>query len=219
VHVIHLTLVPYIGHAGELKTKPTQHSVNELRRIGIAPDMVVCRSRRRALDGYPEEDRLFASLPVEAVVSGYDVPDIYQVPLAFKSQGVDDYILSEHFGLEAGTSRSERLGGDHPPGRRRRPAGAGRPGGKVRPTRRRLLVGRRGAPSLGGTPRLQVEVDWVDSESVGETEVLQRLARRDGILIPGGFGGRGWEGKIRAARIAREQQIPYLGSAWACTSR
>src|SRR2546421_3922887 len=98
---IHLTLVPYIGHAGELKTKPTQHSVNELRRIGIAPDMVICRSE----GGLPLDLRrkiaLFASLPVEAVVSAYDVPDIYQVPLVFRSEGVDDFVLHEHFGIDA----------------------------------------------------------------------------------------------------------------------
>src|SRR5690348_13133320 len=97
---IHLTLVPYIGHAGELKTKPTQHSVNELRRIGIAPDMVICRSE----GGLPLDVRkkigLFASLPVDAIVSGRDVPDIYKVPLWYADQGVDDFIV-EHFGLDA----------------------------------------------------------------------------------------------------------------------
>ena len=98
---IHLTLVPYIGHAGELKTKPTQHSVNELRRIGIAPDMVFCRSESELSTDIRRKIALFASLPVEAVVSAYDVDDIYRVPLVFNAQGVDDFILSEHFGLEA----------------------------------------------------------------------------------------------------------------------
>src|SRR5579885_1528703 len=98
---IHLTLVPYIGHAGELKTKPTQHSVNELRRIGIAPDMVVCRSESELSTDIRRKIALFASLPVEAVVSARDVPDIYQVPLMFRDEGVDQYILREHFGIEA----------------------------------------------------------------------------------------------------------------------
>src|SRR6187551_3191772 len=97
---IHLTLVPYIGHAGELKTKPTQHSVNELRRIGIQPDMVVCRSE----GGLPHDVRkkiaLFASLPAEAIVSARDVDNIYKVPLYFQSEGVDDFVL-DHFGMEA----------------------------------------------------------------------------------------------------------------------
>src|SRR5437588_2322197 len=98
---IHLTLVPYISHAGELKTKPTQHSVNELRRIGIAPDMVVCRSEAALSDDIRRKIALFASLPAQAVVSARDVPDIYQVPLVFQDEGVDDFILREHFGLEA----------------------------------------------------------------------------------------------------------------------
>src|SRR5256884_2511490 len=98
---IHLTLVPYVGHAGELKTKPTQHSVNELRRIGIAPDMLLCRPQGVLSPDIRRKIALFASLPVEAVVSAYDVPDIYQVPLVFRTEGVDDYVVSEHFGLEA----------------------------------------------------------------------------------------------------------------------
>src|SRR6266852_2019567 len=97
---VHLTLVPYISHAGELKTKPTQHSVNELRRIGIAPDMVVCRSESALSGDIRKKIALFASLPVEAIVSAWDVENIYRVPLVFREQGVDDFIL-EHFGLEA----------------------------------------------------------------------------------------------------------------------
>src|SRR5213592_3550946 len=108
---IHLTLVPYIGHAGELKTKPTQHSVNELRRIGIAPDMLICRSE----GGLPLDVRkkiaLFASLPVEAIVSAWDVENIYSVPLVFHEQGVDDFIL-EHFGVQA--AAPQLLGWEEP---------------------------------------------------------------------------------------------------------
>src|SRR6187551_3195469 len=97
---IHLTLVPYIGHAGELKTKPTQHSVNELRRIGIQPDMVVARSEGGLSLDIRKKIALFASLPVEAVVSAKDVDNIYKVPLWFQSEGVDDFVL-DHFGMEA----------------------------------------------------------------------------------------------------------------------
>ncbi|HLM85847.1 MAG TPA: CTP synthase, partial [Solirubrobacteraceae bacterium] len=97
---IHLTLVPYIGHAGELKTKPTQHSVNELRRIGIAPDMLMCRSEGSLSSDIRKKIALFASLPVEAIVSARDVGDIYEVPLTFHEQGVDDFLL-EHFGVQA----------------------------------------------------------------------------------------------------------------------
>ena len=97
---IHLTLVPYIGHAGELKTKPTQHSVNELRRIGIAPDMLMCRSEGSLSQEIRKKIALFASLPPSAIVSACDVDNIYKVPLTFREQGVDDFIL-DHFGLEA----------------------------------------------------------------------------------------------------------------------
>jgi CTP synthase len=208
---IHLTLVPYIGHAGELKTKPTQHSVNELRRIGIAPDMVVCRSEGELSTDIRRKIALFASLPVEAIVSAYDVPDIYRVPLVFTAQGVDDFILRDHFGLDPGTPD---LSGWEETTRR---------AGAVQRTVRIALVGKyvqledaylsvvEALRHSGVHHGCKVEVDWVDSESVVEPEVTQRLLEADGILIPGGFGGRGWEGKIRAAQIAREHRIPYLG--------
>ncbi|HEX8974881.1 MAG TPA: CTP synthase [Solirubrobacteraceae bacterium] len=208
---IHLTLVPYIGHAGELKTKPTQHSVNELRRIGIAPDMVICRSEAELSTDIRRKIALFASLPVEAVVSGYDVPDIYQVPLAFNAQGVDEYILAEHFGLQPGTPDLRRW------------EEIIRRASEVDRSVRIGLVGKyvqledaylsvvEALRHSGVHHGCKVEVDWIDSESVGEPEVRERLQTADGILIPGGFGGRGWEGKITAAQIAREGRIPYLG--------
>ncbi len=225
---IHLTLVPYIGHAGELKTKPTQHSVNELRRIGIAPDMLMCRSEGSLSAEIRKKIALFASLPVEAIVSACDVDNIYKVPLTFHEQGVDDFIL-EHFGVDA---PAPELSDWQEPIER-----AGRSGRTVRIA----LVGKyiqledaylsvsealRHAASLQDS---RVEIDWIDSErlegsdehSVGGDvggvdhtdgrSMHELLARADGILIPGGFGGRGIEGKIAAARVAREQGIPYLG--------
>jgi CTP synthase len=208
---IHLTLVPYIGHAGELKTKPTQHSVNELRRIGIAPDMVVCRSESVLSGEIRRKIALFASLPVEAVVSAYDVPDIYQVPLVFHSEGVDDFILREHFGIQAPAPNLT-----HWQAITRSRADAEQQvkialvGKYVRLEDAYLSVVealRHGGVRHGCT----VEVEWVDSETVGDECVAARLLDADGILVPGGFGGRGWEGKIRAAQIARENRIPYLG--------
>jgi CTP synthase len=211
---IHLTLVPYIGHAGELKTKPTQHSVNELRRIGIAPDMLMCRSEGSLSPEIRKKIALFASLPMEAVVSAHDVDNIYKVPLTFRSQGVDDFIL-EHFALQA---RAPELASWEEAIDR---------AGRATRTVRIALVGKyvqledaylsvsealRHAASLQDS---KVEIDWIDSEQVEgedeEGEVRERLERADGILIPGGFGGRGIEGKIAAAGIAREQLIPYLG--------
>jgi CTP synthase len=208
---IHLTLVPYIGHAGELKTKPTQHSVNELRRIGIAPDMVVCRSEAELSTDIRKKIALFASLPVEAIVSAYDVPDIYRVPLVFNQQGVDDFILREHFGLEAGMPDLTDW------------AKITRRAGEVNRQVRIALVGKyvqledaylsvvESLRHAGVHHGCRVEVEWVDSETVADPAVRERLLQCDGILIPGGFGGRGWEGKIEAARLAREHQIPYLG--------
>src|ERR1700758_1061616 len=208
---IHLTLVPYIGHAGELKTKPTQHSVNELRRIGIAPDMVVCRSEAELSLDIRSKIALFASLPVEAVVSAYDVDDVYRIPLVFNNQGVDEFILSEHFGLEAA---APDLSGWE--------AITCRAGAAQRHVRI-ALVGKyvqledaylsvaEALRHAGVHHGAEVEVDWVDSETVSDPEVERRLHAADGILIPGGFGGRGWEGKISAARIARQEGIPYLG--------
>src|SRR5437763_16664114 len=208
---IHLTLVPYIGHAGELKTKPTQHSVNELRRIGIAPDMVVCRSESELSGDIRRKIALFASLPVEAVVSAYDVDDIYKVPLVFHEGGVDDFILSEYFGME---SAEPDLRGWEDVTRRASEANR---------SVRIALVGKyvkledaylsvaEALRHAGVHQGCKVDIDWVDSESVTEAAVADSLAHADGILIPGGFGGRGFEGKIRAAQIARENKIPYLG--------
>jgi CTP synthase len=208
---IHLTLVPYIGHAGELKTKPTQHSINELRRIGIAPDMVVCRSDSILSQEIRRKIALFASLPIDAVVSAYNVPDIYRIPLVFHEEGVDDYILREHFGVPAPepdlthwrefTQRAREASGE---------VTIALVGKYVKLEDAYLSVVEALRHS-GVHHRVRVDIEWVDSESVPEPAVEARLRSADGILIPGGFGGRGFEGKIAAARIAREQRIPYLG--------
>jgi CTP synthase len=210
---IHLTLVPYIGHAGELKTKPTQHSVNELRRIGIAPDMLMCRSEGSLSNEIRKKIALFASLPMEAIVSACDVENIYRVPLTFREQGVDDFIL-EHFAMQAPAPDLARW--TEPIERAAR----------ATRTVRIALVGKyvqledaylsvcealRHAASLQDG---RVEIDWIDSEKLEsrqDGELERRLGDADGILIPGGFGGRGIEGKIAAAQFAREHQIPYLG--------
>ena len=208
---IHLTLVPYISHAGELKTKPTQHSVNELRRIGIAPDMVVCRSESKLSSDIRRKIALFASLPVEAVVSAYDVPDIYQLPLSFHGEGVDDFILSEHFGLEA--DAPDLSGWENITRRASEATDAVRIAlvGKYVQLEDAYLSVVEALRHSGIHHGCKVEIDWVDSEAVTEPDVTRRLEQVDGILIPGGFGGRGFEGKIRAAQIAREHRIPYLG--------
>ena len=210
---IHLTLVPFIGHAGELKTKPTQHSVNELRRIGIAPDMVMCRSESPLSTDIRKKIALFASLPLAAVVSASDVENIYSVPLVFRDQGVDDFILDE-FGVEAPGPDLARW--EEPIVRAANAKGSVRialVGKYVQLEDAYLSVSEalRHATSLRDS---RVEIDWIDSELIegaADEGALERLVSADGILIPGGFGGRGIEGKIAAAQIARERQIPFLG--------
>ncbi len=208
---LHLTLVPYIGHAGELKTKPTQHSVNELRRIGIAPDMVLCRAEDELSLDIRKKIALFASLPIDAVVSAKDVKNIYEVPAWYHEQGVDNFIL-EALGLEAPpadlTSWKEMLA---------RAEAATTPVkialvGKyiqLEDAYKSVSEALRHSGELHGG---KVEIEWIDSEALESDEVaLEKLGDMDGILIPGGFGGRGIEGMIRAAKIAREREIPYLG--------
>jgi CTP synthase len=225
---IHLTLVPYIGHAGELKTKPTQHSVNELRRIGIAPDMLMCRSEGSLSAEIRKKIALFASLPTNAIVSACDVDNIYKVPLTFREQGVDDFIL-DHFAMQAPapdlSSWKEPIERAEHASRTVRVALVGK---YVQLEDAYLSV----SEALRHAAHLQdskVRIDWIDSEalepqgsdrstgerdeerSIASERAHSLLAQADGILIPGGFGGRGIEGKIAAARLAREQRIPYLG--------
>ena len=205
---IHLTLVPYIGHAGEMKTKPTQHSVNELRRIGVQPHALVCRSEQGLDREIRRKIALFASLPEDAVISARDVDNTYKVPLVFRAEGMDDLVL-DHFKLDDAPAPDlaewEEL-------IRRADASRER---KVKIA----LVGKYvqledayksviEALTHGGWAHgVDTEVELVSSEDIDE----EALEGADGILIPGGFGERGIEGKIEAARIAREKGIPYLG--------
>ncbi len=208
---IHLTLVPYIGHAGELKTKPTQHSVNELRRIGIQPDMLLCRSESELSLDIRRKIALFASLGVESVVSAKDVDNIYKVPLWFHEQGVDEGI-AEHFSMQPQpadlqvwreiTRRADEAS---------QPVRIALVGKYVQLEDAYLSVSealRHSGYLRGG----RIEIDWVDSETLtSEEEAVRRLGQADGILVPGGFGGRGIEGKIRAIQFARERRVPFLG--------
>jgi CTP synthase len=209
---VHLTLVPYIGHAGELKTKPTQHSVNELRRIGIQPDMLMCRSEGGLSLDIRKKIALFASLPVESVISARDVDNIYKVPLGFHAEGVDDTIL-DHFGIEAPAPeltdwqrlvRSSSEAQDRPPVRIALV-------GKYVQLEDAYLSVVEALRHSGFEHGCGIDIDWVDSETLDDAEVRARLEEADGILIPGGFGVRGIEGKIIASRMARDLRIPYLG--------
>jgi CTP synthase len=207
---VHLTLVPYVGHAGEVKTKPTQHSVNELRRIGIQPDMLLCRSEQALDQDIRKKIALFASLPTEAVVSARDVDNIYKVPLVFSAEGVDELVL-DHFSLQA---PPPDLDGWRELTRR---------ADEATETVRIALVGKyvsledayksvsEALRHAGFQHGCAIEIDWIDSERIEREGADVLLERADGVLVPGGFGGRGIEGKIAAARFARERGVPYLG--------
>jgi len=207
---IHLTLVPFLGHAGELKTKPTQHSVQELRRIGIQPDMVVCRSEEALGRDIRSKIALFANLPVDRVVSARDVDSIYKVPLYFRAEGVDDEVLS-HFGLETDPpdlSDWEALVKRYDAAST--PVRIGMVGKYTQLNDAYLSVIEalhHGGVHHGG----KIEIRWVDSERLEPSSLGDELEGLDGILVPGGFGVRGVEGKILAARHARERGVPYLG--------
>src|SRR6476469_6757921 len=207
---LHLTLVPFLGHAGELKTKPTQHSVQELRRIGIQPDMVMCRSEEPLSRDIREKIALFVNLPIDSVVSARDVDSIYKVPLYFRAEGVDDQIL-DRFGIE--TETPDLSAWESIVKRYEEATDVVKIGlvGKYTKLEDAYLsvieaLGHGGAHHGG-----KVEIEWIDSEGLTNDEELAQLEECDGILIPGGFGVRGVEGKIRAARWARENGVPYLG--------
>jgi CTP synthase len=209
---VHLTLVPFIQAAAELKTKATQHSVKELRAIGIQPDVLLCRTAKDhpLTPGIKSKIALFCDVEEDAVIAARDVDTIYEVPLAFHDQGLDDSIL-----------RLLSL----PP----RPADLGRWEEivrRIKSPRRRCRIGVVGkyievkdsykslyeALAHGGIAHeAAVEVAWVDAERIEREGLKGHVAGLDGILVPGGFGDRGIEGKIQAIRYAREQRVPYFG--------
>ncbi len=206
---IHLTLVPYIASAGEVKTKPTQHSVKELRSIGIQPDILLCRSDRPLPESERKKIALYTNVEERAVISAVDVDNIYKIPHLFHSQGLDAIVV-ERFGLElpeADLSEWERVihAVEHPLAEVR----VAMVGKYMDLTESYKSLSE--ALAHGGLhTRTKVNVAYVDSEQI-EHEGTGCLADTDAILVPGGFGGRGIEGKIAAVRFARERGVPYLG--------
>ncbi|SUB23031.1 glutamine hydrolyzing CTP synthase [Avibacterium avium] len=206
---MHLTLVPYIPTAGEVKTKPTQHSVKELLSIGIQPDVLICRSDRMVPPNERAKIALFCNVPERAVISLKDVNSIYQIPALLKSQGLDEFIC-QRFHLncpEADLSEWEQV-----LYQQANPTGEVTIGmvGKYTELPDAYKSVNEALKHGGLKNRLNVNIKYIDSEDVESkgTEVLKGL---DGILVPGGFGYRGVEGKIRTAQYARENNIPYLG--------
>jgi CTP synthase len=206
---MHLTLVPFVRASGELKTKPTQHSVKELRSIGIQPDVLICRSERALPDDERRKIALFTNVQQRSVISAIDLDDIYKIPAWLHQQGLDDLVL-EHFGIEA----------------RRADLSAWQRVVDARAEQdtevQVAMVGKyvdladaykslnEALVHAGLHTRTRVRIRYIESESL-ETQGLRLLQGMDAILVPGGFGERGVEGKIAAARYARENRIPYLG--------
>ena len=208
---MHLTLLPYLAASGELKTKPTQHSVKELQSIGIAPDILVCRSEQPIPDKEREKIALFCNVRKEAVVAAYDLSSIYEAPLAYHKQGLDQAVL-DAFGISPAPAPKLAVWDDvydriH------------NYDGEVKVA----IVGKytqledayksiKEALTHGGMAnRVKVKVEWVDAELFDKGDATPHLEGFHAILVPGGFGERGTEGKIKAAQFARERKIPYLG--------
>jgi CTP synthase len=207
---LHVTLVPYIEAAGELKTKPTQHSVNELRRIGVHPDIVVCRSHEELSEDIREKIALFADVEQEAVIASPDVPDVYLVPSRLKAEGLDR-LVCDKLGLPLGEAQlgewldiTERL-------QQATDEIEVALVGKYVKLQDAYLSVHEALKHAGAHHGCRVRVRWVDAENMSFEEAAALLERVDGVIVPGGFGSRGWEGKILACRVARERGIPYLG--------
>ncbi len=207
---VHLTLVPYIPSAGELKTKPTQHSVKELLGLGIQPDILLCRCDREIPIGARKKIALFCNLREERVILAQDVKTIYEVPQAYHAEGFDKQVC-EHFGLNASPPQLKRW--DDITGVIRRPEGEVHIAVVGKYTH--LLDAYKSlaeALTHGGIAnKVKVKLDWFDSEIFEQDDAVQQLEGVHGILVPGGFGERGSEGKIAAARFARERNVPYFG--------
>jgi len=207
---VHLTLIPFVGTSGELKTKPTQHSVKELRAIGIQPDILLCRTSKPLGADLKSKISLFTNVPLPAVIEAIDADCLYDIPLNFAAEGLDAIIL-RMLGLprhKKNLARWENL---------------------VKRTKHPkdevdiALVGKYAglhdaylslsqALAHGGIANgLKVNIDWLEAEDLEKGDPAAILAGKDGILVPGGFGKRGSEGKIRAAHYARENNIPYFG--------
>ncbi|MCL4535216.1 MAG: CTP synthase [Bacteroidetes bacterium] len=208
---VHVTLLPYLGATGELKTKPTQHSVKELRSIGIQPDVIICRSDRPMGDDLKDKISLFCDVERQAVIPLSTVDTIYEVPLILEEAGLGEYLVgklelpAQPPDLEQWRTMVERM----------------------KSTRKQVHIGLVGKyielhdsylsvvealRHAGAYNDCEIVIDWVDSESLEQNGVAEaRLGQVNGIVVPGGFGSRGIAGKIRAARYAREYKVPYLG--------
>ena len=207
---LHCTLVPYIAASGELKTKPTQHSVKELRSLGIQPNVLVLRSDRPVPQGMKDKIALFCDVESNEVVECVDAESLYDIPLALQAQGLDSIVL-DHFGIQAPVADMtewkalvERVK-------------------NLSKTTKIALVGKyvelqdayisvaEALKHAGYAHDTDIDIDWINAEHINAENVNELLSNVDGILVPGGFGDRGVEGKIEAIKFARENNVPFLG--------
>ncbi len=212
VFFCHVSLVPYIAPSGELKTKPTQHSVRELRSLGIQPDAIVCRTDRPIDENLKRKISMLSDVDMEGIISAPDASSIYEIPLVLHSEGLDDYLV-RHLRLESSVGEPDLAEWEALVERIRNP----------RRTVRIALVGKyinlpdaylsvtQALAHAGFHHGVDVEVVWVASGDLEENGVGSLLETVDGVLVPGGFGVRGVEGKVEAVRFAREREVPFLG--------
>ncbi len=207
---VHLTLIPFVGASGELKTKPTQHSVKELRAIGIQPDILLCRTNRDLSADIRSKIALFTNVPFDAVIAARDVASIYEIPLNFAREGLDKILLSL---LGLPRRKKDLARWESVVGRIQKPkdevdiALVGKYAGlhdSYMSLNQALVHG-------GIAHRLKVNIDWIEAEKFERGDPASILGLKDGILVPGGFGKRGIEGKIKAVHFARVNKVPFFG--------
>ena len=207
---VHLTLVPYIKTSDELKTKPTQHSVQKLREIGIQPDVLLCRTEKNLSQSIKNKIALFCSVDAKSVITARDVNSIYEVPLSFEEEGLAEIILEKlcmkvkQPDLGRWKSINKVL---------KKPAGEVRIGivGKYVDLKESYKSLTEALIHGGIGNNVTVKINWIDAEALEEEKGLKQLDGCDGVLVPGGFGDRGIEGKITAVQFARENKVPYFG--------
>jgi CTP synthase len=207
---IHLTLVPFVGVSGELKTKPTQHSVKELRAIGIQPDILLCRTGRELSADIKSKIALFTNVPIDAVITALDVDSIYDIPLNFAKEGLDTAILKM---LRLPRRKKNLAAWETMAGRIKNPKDEVEIGlvGKYAGLHDAYMSLNQALIHGGLANRLKVKIDWIEAEALEKEDPANILGKKDGILVPGGFGKRGIEGKIRAVTYARENKVPFFG--------
>jgi len=207
---VHVTFVPYIAAAGEVKTKPTQHSVKELRSIGIQPDILLCRTDRFLSKEIKAKIGLFCNVDVDQVITAKDVDTIYEVPLVFHQEHLDDKIIAL---LNIWTRAPKLKGWERLVEKLKNPKSSVTIAivGKYIHLRESYKSLNEALCHGGIANDCKVNLDFVDSETIDDSNCRERMAGADGILVPGGFGTRGIEGKIRAIRFAREERMPFFG--------